>query len=279
MPTYPSQGSEIHPENPSLPIYQRYDLERSHLHTVTIPAHSGWLVIPQLAENLMTLTEFKATEAGEGAIALINAGFFDPANQQTTSHITISGHSVADPRNNSRLMENPDLAPYLEQILNRSEFRRYTCETGLRYGIATHSEPAPPGCRLEDAVGAGPRLLPTLEVESEGFRTEINGEVLRDAIGSDRPNARSAIGITSDGTIILVMAAQIPTLQPSGMTLPELAAALADLGAIEALNLDGGSSSGMSMQANLYLGRFDESGQPIERPVKSVLVVKRSPDI
>jgi len=235
--------------------------------------------MPQIAQDLMTLAEFKATEAGEGAIALINAGFFDPANQQTTSHITTSGTPVADPRHNPRLMENPDLAPYLEQILNRSEFRRYTCDTGIRYGIATHSEHAPPGCQLEDAIGAGPRLLPTLELASEGFRTEINGEVIRDAIGSDRPNARSAIGITADGTIILAMAAQIPNLQPSGMTLAELAATLAELGAIEALNLDGGSSSGLLMQDSLYLGRLDEAGQPIERPVKSVLMVKRSPDI
>lgn len=278
-PVLQSQSLESPLENQHFPSYQGYDKERSHLHVVRIPASNEWQVIPHVADSLITLADFKATEVGAEAVAIINAGFFDPVNQQTTSYITIAGNLVADPRNNPRLMDNPDLLPYLDQILNRSEFRHYLCEGEPRYAIAHHSEPVPPRCHLENAIGAGPRLLPTLELESEGFRAEVAGDVIRDAIGSDRPNARSAIGITADGTIILAMAAQIPNQAPSGMTLPELAEALAELGAVEALNLDGGSSSGIFVQDNIYYGRFDEAGQPIERPLKSVWLVRRSPDM
>jgi hypothetical protein len=270
------QGVELSSERQDFPLYQRYDRERSHLHIVHIPNNGEWQIIPSVADYLMSLTEFKATEVGADAIAIINAGFFDPVNQQTTSYITITGELVADPRNNTRLMDNPDLIPYMDQILNRSEFRHYICGNESQYAIANHTEPTPSGCRLEHAIGAGPRLLPTLELESEGFRAEVAGEIIRDAIGSDRPNARSAIGITADGTIILAMAAQIPNQPASGMTLPELNEALAELGIIEALNLDGGSSSGLFVQGRVYYGRFDEAERPIERSLKSVWLVRRS---
>ena len=279
-PTFTPQSQAVEPslETQNFPLYQRYDRERSHLHIVRIPNNGEWQIIPHVADTLMPLAEFKTTEVGTDAIAIINAGFFDPVNQQTTSYITVAGELVADPRNNTRLMGNPDLLPYMDQILNRSEFRHYICGNESQYAIANHTEPIPSGCRLEHAIGAGPRLLPTLELEAEGFRAEVAGEIIRDAIGSDRPNARSAIGITADGTIILAMAAQIPDQPAAGMTLPELTDALAELGVIAALNLDGGSSSGLFVKDSIYHGRFDEAERPIERPLKSAWLVRRSPE-
>ena len=207
------------------------------------------------------------------AIAAINGGFFDPQNQQSTSYVMLQGNWVADPTQNQRLMENPDLAPYLDKILNRSEFRRYQCGS-LRYAIARRQEAVPSGCRLLDALGAGPQLLPELTLEQEGFTAkDAEGNVIRDALGSSQPNARSAVGITADGSLLWVMVAQKPDVTPSGLSLPELAAWMKRQGAEAALNLDGGSSSALIYKQQSIHGKLDSDGTPIQRPVKSVLLL------
>ncbi|WP_421657247.1 phosphodiester glycosidase family protein [Leptothermofonsia sp. ETS-13] len=206
-----------------------------------------------------------------GAIAAINGGFFDPVNQKSTSYITRQGKLVADPHHNERLIKSPDLAPYLEKILNRSEFRRYRCGSGFRYAIARHRDPSPPDCQLIDALGGGPRLLPENTAEQEGFIASANGTLIRDAIGSHQLNARSAIGITDRGDILLVMAAQKPG--GTGVSLPDLAAFMKTLGVTQAMNLDGGTSSALYFQNKTLYGKLSEPGNPTRRPVKSVLLV------
>ncbi|MEM7771775.1 MAG: phosphodiester glycosidase family protein, partial [Cyanobacteria bacterium P01_A01_bin.37] len=212
-----------------------------------------------------------------GAIAAINAGFFDPNNQRTTSYVTIDGAIVADPRDNSRLVSNPDLISYLDAILNRSEFRHMTCSGQPSFSIAFHRDDLPsPSCILHDAVGGGPRLLPDLQSVEEGFLAYgADGHVIRDAIGSLSPNARSAVGITETGEIVLAMAAQRPEVgDRTGMSLPELADFLSSLGVRDALNLDGGSSSALYVDGTMHYGRFDEERTPVQRPVKSVLLIR-----
>lgn len=276
----PSQQAIALPLQEREPEYQRYETERSVIHLVRVPAGGRWQVVPRVVDRLAPLPQFAEGNSDDrSAIALINAGFFDPANQLTTSAITVDGVLIADPRQNPRLMENPDLTVYLDRILNRSELRRLICDGEMRYSIARHRDPIPTGCQQEDALGAGPRLLPSLELEVEGFREVVNGQVVRDAIGSDRPNARSAVGITAEGDVLLVMAAQLPTApQNSGVTLAEMTQFLASQGAVEALNLDGGSSASIFFQGNTFYGRVNGEGQWIQRPVKSALaVVERSP--
>ncbi|MGF1538660.1 MAG: phosphodiester glycosidase family protein [Elainellaceae cyanobacterium] len=268
--------------------YTRRELERATAHILTVPAtySIGVAVADGLSPVANIAQQIEATAA-------LNAGFFDPQNGKTTSYITLDSNQVGDPRQNPRLMENPDLAPYLSQILNRSEFRRYYCKTeegnvqgvdtlnegeGMRnretrYAIALHNASSPEGCRILDSVGGGPRLLPVLTSIDEGFVAIAGDTRIRDALGETQPNARSAVGLTATGDVLMVMAAQRPELQPSGLTLAELADLMRELGAVDALNLDGGSSTALYYQGQTYLGRWSE-GQPVERPVKSALVVK-----
>ena len=86
--------------------------------------------------------------------------------------------------------------------------------------------------RVNDGIGAGPRLLTdgrvTLDAASEGFH---DAKVL-----SDR-GQRSAIGILHNGNVILVTVA--------GPTCAELAQIMQQLGAVQAMNLDGGASSAL----------------------------------
>jgi len=89
-----------------------------------------------------------------------------------------------------------------------------------------------------------------------------------------RLNARSAVGITREGNILLVMAAQKPELpQNSGVSLPELAELMKSFGVEKAMNLDGGSSSALYYQGETFYGRVNRDGNRIKRPIKSVLVV------
>lgn len=99
-------------------------------------------------------------------------------------------------------------------------------------------------------VGAGPLLIQNGQIVLDG-----KAERFSDAFVQERA-ARSAIGQTADGRILIV-SAQGQTLG-TGATLSEVAQIMQQLGAVNALNLDGGSST------TLYLG-----GQILDRPPRS----------
>lgn len=57
-------------------------------------------------------------------------------------------------------MTNPDLLPYLDKILNRSEFRRYQCGKVIQYDITRRQTVPSADCQLQDALGAGLNYYP-----------------------------------------------------------------------------------------------------------------------
>jgi exopolysaccharide biosynthesis protein len=231
----------------------------------------GLAVAPAIATELDTI---EGLARKYRVSAVLNGGFFDPSNQKTTSYVIRRGKLVADPRQNDRLMKNPKLAPYLPQILDRTEFRCYLCGQTFRYDIVLHSDRVPVNCQLVDALSGGPQLLPQMTLAAEGFLDIDRGKVIRDALGSSQRNARSAIGITRDGSIVWVMVAQKPSLPAnSGMSLSELAKFMKTLGVEKAMNLDGGSSSALYYQGQIFYGKFDRQGNRVKRPIKSVLLV------
>lgn len=273
-PTVQSPASLAPAVSPS-PTKIEFKVERlphSLVYTLHIPNQGQYLVTPGVANTVEPLASFVQTY---GAIAAINGGFFDPKNQKSTSAVIVQTRQVAKPEDNERLMTNPDLLPYLDKILNRSEFRQYRCGSQIVYDIALRQTLPTPGCELESALGGGPQLLPDMALSQEGFQVIDNGKVIRDSLGSDRRNARSAIGITRDGAIVWVMVAQKPD-EPtdSGMTLKELADYLKSLKVEKAMNLDGGSSAALFYGGETIYGKVNESGKAIQRPVKSALLVQ-----
>lgn len=252
--------------------YQVYTLANSTVYTVKVPPESLFEVMPAISTQLATVEEFARSY---GAIAVLNGGFFDPSNQKSTSPVILDGKQVAIPEENERLMTNPDLLPYLDKILNRAEFRRYRCAGILRYDIALRQELPPPGCQLDAAMGAGPQLLPNATLIQEGFLAQQNGNIIRDALGSSQPNARSAVGITQDGSVVLIMVAQKKNAPGrSGMTLAELTDFMKSQKLEKGMNLDGGSSASLHYGDQTFWGKVNEKGQVAQRQVKSVLLVK-----
>ncbi len=258
------------------PRYETIALPTATVHVVTIADPVRYPVRVAVVDELALVDQIAPQVCdGEGCVAAaVNAGFFDPNNGLTTSYVVQDGALVADPGQNQRLVGNPDLATYMDRILNRSEFRRYDCGGTPSYAIALHQAPVPAGCALADAVGAGPQLLPQDTSVEEGFVDRAAG---RDALGSQSANARSAVGLTADGSVVLVMVAQVPGVSPSGMTMGEVAELMRDRGVIQALNLDGGSSSTLIYGGTTHYGRLNASGERVQRPVKSVLWVKNFP--
>lgn len=267
-----ASSPSVKPSPEALPIYRVYELPHSRVHTLRIPVQGNFEVTVAVSPNLRTVAEFATKNQ---VIAALNGGFFDAQNEKTTAYLTQNGEIVGNPQKNERLTQNPKLKPYLSQIFNRSEFRRYQCGTVNRYAIALHDAPIPPNCQLKDALGGGPRLLPTITATEEGFWAENQGKVIRDAIALKQRNARTAIGIMPSGDLFWVMAAQKKELgQNSGLSLPELGDFMRSQGVQEALNLDGGSSSGMYYQGKIFLGKLTAKGEPVVRSIKSVLLLR-----
>lgn len=253
-------------------------VERSQytIHTITIPHNSNYSVVPKVSGELKSIEDF-AEQDQDNIIAAINGGYFDPFNQKTTSFIIQQSQIVADPRFNERLVDNPDLKQYLGKIFNRAEFRRYSCGEKTEYDIQLHSAPIPSNCILKESLGGGPGILPQDTSIAEAFTAYQDGEKIRDAIGGYSLNARSAVGITDNGDVILAMVAQKPQ-QPSnsGISLPELADFLSSIGVTKAMNLDGGSSASLYYDGQAFYGRVDHKGNQIKRPIKSILLITKT---
>lgn len=126
-------------------------------------------------------------------------------------------------------------------------------------------------------INGGPLLLrngaPDLDPVRDGWSP-------RDIAGSDRGmfynewylrrNARTAAGVTADGRLILMTADGDKPQHSVGLTIEETADVMRDLGALDAINLDGGGSTTMVVDQRLRSRPSDAAG---ERPVGDALVV------
>jgi hypothetical protein len=113
------------------------------------------------------------------------------------------------------------------------------------------------------AVGGGPVLLQHGHVRVLTASQRFQSDILRGRA------PRTAVGITRDGGYMLVC---IDGRQPGysvGATLAELATTMKELGAVEALNLDGGGSTTLWIKGHVANHPSDGT----ERPVSNALLV------
>ena len=104
--------------------------------------------------------------------------------------------------------------------LSRSEQRDSTLESAMAFWP-----------KVREGIGCGPRLLTDGRV-----KLDMRGEKFTDPKVLSLSTERSAVGVTRDRQLLLVTT--------SG-TIPQLAAIMKSLGAYQAMNLDGGASSGL----------------------------------
>jgi exopolysaccharide biosynthesis protein len=125
------------------------------------------------------------------------------------------------------------------------------------------SRPEPVDCdetdtrwaEADDALAAGPLLLrdgvPVVDVESEAFSR----------VFALARHPRTAFGVRADGTLVLLTVDGRQAEHSVGMSLPELAALLGDLGAVDAINLDGGGSTTMVVGGRTVNRPSDPAGE------------------
>ncbi|MCS7172381.1 MAG: phosphodiester glycosidase family protein [Armatimonadetes bacterium] len=139
----------------------------------------------------------------------------------------------------------------------------------LRVGDPVHvrirAEPSsgdPRWQQVRDILCGGPRLLRRGQPvpDPEGFPEAF----------LYRRHPRTAIGVDPDGTVILLVVDGRAPEHSLGMTIPELAAEMRRLGAVEALNLDGGGSTTLVVHGRVWNRPSDETG---ERPVSDALLL------
>lgn len=106
---------------------------------------------------------------------------------------------------------------------------------------------------LPYAIGGGPLLIKDRQVVLDAAAEKFSPAFIAERA------ARSAIGRTNTGNLLIV--AVHPAIGRGGATLLDMAQIMQQLGAIDALNFDGGSST------TLYLG--GAGGQILDRPARS----------
>ena len=117
----------------------------------------------------------------------------------------------------------------------------------------------------EDILGGGPKLVTNGAVDV----TDVREKMIPTFASELHP--RTAIAALADGRALLLTADGRRAPERVGLRLEELAGLLIELGAREAINLDGGGSTAMVVKGQLVNFPTDATG---ERPVSDAIVVR-----
>ena len=195
---------------------------------------------------------------GSGALAAVNAGFFDMKNGGAVDYLKINGRVMDTTRvaNVARLPRNVISAV----IIHRNRVKV------LKGGLTPGWEKSLPA---ENVLLTGPLLLAggeTVKLEKTSF--------------NDNRHPRTCACITNDKKLLLITV-DGRSKESYGMTLPELTALTKALNCKDAINFDGGGSTTMYIQNQPDNGVvnyptdnkiFDHAG---ERSVSNIFVILR----
>ncbi|WP_074382498.1 phosphodiester glycosidase family protein [Phormidesmis priestleyi] len=225
----------------------------------------AWNDQGEVRVDRLTLQETIVTSTGQQLLlTALNSGYAQPGVARYTSawgsaYATLSQNEVLLTVQNNLVTERRfGAAPgslfsipsngYLLVIRSNSAIA-----TSLSIGtsLQLESTTSPSDLNLyPNIVGAGPLLIQNGQIVLDAKAEQFSAAFIQELA------ARSAIGQTADGTILMVTAHN--RIGGKGATLAEMAQIMSRLGAVNALNLDGGSST------TLYLG-----GQILDRPSRS----------
>ncbi len=210
---------------------------------------------PLLFDDKRTVAEHLA---GTDIVAAINGGYFGGNASYSTvissgkvraiNVKSVTRNGAALPVLRSALCLYRDRKPRIQWVyhFNQGSNGLFTFDSPLTYRRNSKSPQPTPlmekgerTTKLWGAIGGGPRL-----VRSDKIEISYDEEVFWDSgVTFDKPDPRTAVGITADNhAILLVVDGRQPHLS-SGLSLPELASTMRILGCRDAMNLDGGGSS------------------------------------
>jgi len=156
------------------------------------------------------------------------------------------GGKVDIPESTFLLVASGAARPYLEAV---------------QRGAAANIQFDAPGWENYPTIlGAGPQLVDNgqVHVGDEGFRSDVI------AVGP-----RTAVGVDKNGNYLLVVADGRKPTSSVGLTLNEMGATMLSLGAVNAINFDGGGSSAMAINGKLV----NKPSDGYERQVSNVMMV------
>lgn len=215
-----------------------------------------------------------------GAVAAINGGFFgggqpysavvepDGVGAKNIAGVTRDG--VYYPVTRGFFGINNDRSMSVDWVYhfgnNKSDIYKYNApaSNSVGYPAATPSASnGTPLSNLNTGVGGGPVLVKN----GSQYITYTAEVIWGSGVSYSTRDPRTAVGYTADNHVIMVVADGRQSGYSIGVTLPELAQIMIDLGCVEALNLDGGGSSQMAVGSQ-YVSSPSEY-----RAVSSILAV------
>jgi Phosphodiester glycosidase len=187
------------------------------------------------SELVLFESRYGALRPGTGIEALVRGGVVERVGRPRAGRIPAGGFVLSG---------SGDAAEFLRGSLEAGEAA--DIELGMGEGQAL-------------VTGGGPRLLVrgrvAVAATAEGF-APLSAPGF---VASRHP--RTLAGVKTDGTLLLVTVDGRRPGWSAGVTLPEAARVMRSLGARNALNLDGGGSSGMVVRGELVSRPSDPSGE------------------
>ena len=244
-----------------VPYLRMYKPEKG-VYMVKVNNAADYIIEPIVTEELTSAKDLFKSD--DNIKVLINAGFFDPNNGKTISYVISNKEVLLKPTENEALMENEELKPHIDKILNRAEFRVLKCNNKKTFDIAYHNDEVSSNCELIHSVQAGPMLDERMDLEKEYFVVKSGDTVIRDSISATKKVARTAIGLKSNDIYIFIVSDENP------MTIEELAQLMKKRKMEKAMAFDGGSSTSFENGALSITSVGDDLG----RKVKSFLAVR-----
>ncbi len=244
--------------------------------TRTQPALRAWYLDVDLNDPAVAVRPYLSTVAAKReavpaftarvkAHAAVNGGYFSTVDGTSYSTVVYPGQLLAQnvavlnrdgrsyPATRSLFSLNQGLKPAVDWIYHFGgrplDIYRYGQPAPNAPGAPAAAPTAAAGTAYTDiltGIGGGPTLLKNGQV-----RISYDEEVFwGSGVGNTNRDPRTAVGYTAENHVILIV---VDGRQPAseGASLPELALLMQELGCVEAMNLDGGGSSQMSVGANL----------------------------
>lgn len=225
-----------------------------------------------------------------GAIASINAGYFNVTTGESVSALVSPG-GLVESINGLGVVRSGLTYPTTRAFFAIHEDRTMSVDWIYHFGntindLYWYEEPAQnvPGTpaptptreqgnlyeNLLMGVGAGPVLVKNGQVnityDEEGFFGESG-------LAGDQRRPRTAVGFTADNKVIMLVVDSgsiVNGIPYRGHTLLQVAELMISLGAVEAMNLDGGGSSTMAV-GNRLINR--PNGGTAQRAVPTILSI------